>query len=111
VRGALVDSAFEKWGLPMTTAAVAGFVLGAALGLRFNFVILIPAICLGLVIAGVSGVAHGDSVWSIAGTMTVVAVALQLGYLIANVLPFIRNAKRNRARGNHSVPTGISRPI
>jgi hypothetical protein len=77
----------------MMTAWGAGLIFGAVLGLRFNFLALVPAICAGFVVAAVSGIAHGDGVWSIAGTMVVLTVALQAGYLVTSVLSLARDRK------------------
>jgi hypothetical protein len=71
----------------------AGFIFGAVLGLRFNFLALVPAICLGLVVATISGIARGDGVWPIAGTTAVFIVALELGYLVVIFLPLRRRVK------------------
>jgi hypothetical protein len=62
------------------------FVMGAALGLRFKVLILLPAIGLAAVgIAGV-GIAHGDGVGTVMLTVAIVATALQMGYFFGLVM-------------------------
>jgi hypothetical protein len=61
------------------------FLIGAALSLRFKFLILFPAI--GLVVFGIAafGVAHGDRIGTVMLTIAWVAAALQIGYLFGGV--------------------------
>ena len=61
------------------------FLIGAALSVRFKFLILFPAI--GLAVAGtaVVGIQHGDHVGAVMLTIALVAAALQIGYLSALV--------------------------
>jgi hypothetical protein len=63
-----------------TTFAIL-FLIGATLSVRFNVVILFPAI--GLAVVGTAvGIAHGDSVGAVMLTIALIAVALQVGYLL-----------------------------
>ena len=57
------------------------FFVGAALGLRFKVLILVPAI--GCLVLGVtaSGVLIGESGWCLALVGVAAATAIQLGYL------------------------------
>ena len=60
------------------------FLIGATLSVRFNVVILFPAI--GLAVVGTAvGIAHGDSVGAVMLTIALIAVALQVGYLFGLV--------------------------
>ena len=62
-----------------TTFAIL-FLIGATLSVRFNVVILFPAI--GLAVLGTAvGIAHGDSVGAVMLTIASEAAALQIGYL------------------------------
>jgi hypothetical protein len=54
---------------------------GAALGLRFKVLILVPAVSLAMLFAVIVGVARGDMFWSIAIAMILVVTAIQVGYL------------------------------
>jgi hypothetical protein len=57
------------------------FLAGAALGLRFKVMILVPALTLTLLFAAIVGLAHGDQFWSIAVAMILLGAAIQVGYL------------------------------
>jgi hypothetical protein len=54
---------------------------GAALGLRFKVMILVPALTLTMLFAAIIGVAHDDQFWSIAVAMILLGTAIQVGYL------------------------------
>ena len=62
------------------------FLIGAALSVRFKFLILFPAI--GLAVAGtaVVGIQHGDHVGAVMLTIALVAAPLQIGYLFGLVM-------------------------
>ena len=60
-------------------------LLGATLGLRFNFLILIPTNVLAVISAAIIEVARGDQPRSIALTIVLVATALQIGYLVGSI--------------------------
>ena len=55
---------------------------GAALGLRFKVMILVPAITLTMLFAAMVGVTRGDKFWPIAVAMTLLGTAIQVGYLV-----------------------------
>jgi hypothetical protein len=59
-------------------------LLGAALGLRFNVFVLIPAFILVGIGTAVILIASGDQTGSIVLAIVLVAAALQIGYLAAN---------------------------
>ena len=54
---------------------------GAALGMRFKVMILVPAVTLTVLFAAIVGVARGDQFWSIAAAMILLGTAIQIGYL------------------------------
>ena len=54
---------------------------GAALGLRFKVMILVPALTLTMLFAAIVGVTRGDQFWSIAVAMILLGTAIQVGYL------------------------------
>ncbi len=54
---------------------------GAALGLRFKVVILVPALALTMLFAAMVGVTRGDQFWSIALATILLGTAIQVGYL------------------------------
>jgi hypothetical protein len=65
----------------MVTPIGISILIGAALGLRFNFLILIPTVVLVLAIAAAVGIAHPDNIWSAVLTVVLVVTGLQIGYL------------------------------
>ena len=67
-----------------TTFAIL-FLIGATLSVRFNVVILFPAIGLAGVGTAAVGIAHGDSIGTVTLTIAFTAVALQVGYLFGLV--------------------------
>jgi hypothetical protein len=95
----------------MAMFLVAGILVGAILGLRFNIVILIPVTCAALTIAAVEGTAGGESFWYIASTVVLVVTALQLGYLGGSAIVSIIGSRRASNRSSESISTGLSRPI
>jgi len=95
----------------MVSVLVAGILVGAVLSLRFNIVILIPVMCAALTIAAVDGIARGDGVWYIAGTMVLVVTALQLGYLGGCAFLAVMSSRRASNRGREAMSSRMSRPI
>jgi hypothetical protein len=61
--------------------ALIALLTGVALGMRFKFLILVPAIISGALVVASLGAAHADSLASIACTIITVSAGLQLGYL------------------------------
>jgi hypothetical protein len=61
--------------------AIIGVVVGAVLGLRYNVLVLVPAVMFAMLFAAIVGVARADSFWSIVLMTAALAVAVQLGYL------------------------------
>jgi hypothetical protein len=68
------------------TLALIGFLIGAALGMRFKVLIVIPAIGLALLGTAGVGIARGDSIGSVGLRMVLIATTLQLGYVAGVVL-------------------------
>ena len=58
------------------------FLAGAALGLRFKVMILVPALTLTMLFAAMVGVRRGDKFWFIAVAMILLGTAIQVGYLV-----------------------------
>jgi hypothetical protein len=56
---------------------------GAAVGMRFKVMILVPAVTLTMLFAAIIGVTRGDKFWSIAVSMILLGTAIQVGYLAA----------------------------
>ena len=79
--------------MQITILVIAG-VLGAALGLRFKVLVLVPAIVIGVVVIAGIGITHGDGGWSVAWRIILIVVSLQVGYVGGTVLT--RGKMRNR---------------
>ena len=62
--------------------AIICLVVGIALGLRFNVVVLISAIALVVMFVLIVGLARGDGFWSIALAVVTVGMAIKLGYFV-----------------------------
>ncbi len=62
------------------------FIAGIMLALRFNVIILLPAVLFIWMIAIADGVATASSIASIVLQMTLLAVALQIGFVVGLVL-------------------------
>ncbi len=65
----------------MALELVTIFLAGAALGLRFKVMILVPALILTALFAAIVELTRGDQFWSIAVTMILLVTAIQVGYL------------------------------
>lgn len=61
--------------------AIISVLAGIALGLRYKVFVLVPAVTLTIMFAVMSGIAHGDRLWSILLAMAILATAVQFGYL------------------------------
>jgi hypothetical protein len=61
--------------------AVISLVAGVVLGLRYKVLILVPAVMFAMMFALLVGIAHADSVLSVALMAMALAVAVQMGYL------------------------------
>ena len=70
--------------MALTTFGIV-FLIGATLSVRFQFLILFPAIGLAVVGTAVAGLAHGEHVGAVMLTSTFTAAALQVGYLFGLV--------------------------
>jgi hypothetical protein len=61
------------------------FVIGASLSLRFNFMILLPAIALATIYTVGVSIVDGDPIGATMLTIALAAVGLQIGYLFGLV--------------------------
>jgi hypothetical protein len=95
----------------MLMLLVGGILIGAVLSLRLNVFVLIPVTCAALMIVAVGEAARGDSLWYIAGTMVLVATALQLGYLGGSALLVVAGSRRVSNRSSEEMSARMSRPI
>ena len=89
---------------------IIGFLIGAALALRFNVLILVPAIGLALIGTTAVGIAHGSPMGSVVLTMVLIGTTLQVGYLagivaravVASIAALNADAPRTYAGGQRS---------
>ena len=65
----------------MSMAAILSLLVGAVLGLRFTFVILVPVIALAGLAIVAAGVAGGLGAWSVLLAIALIATSIQIGYL------------------------------
>jgi hypothetical protein len=66
--------------MSLELAIISAFA-GIALGLRYNVMILIPAVVLFTMFATIVGIARGDHFWSIISAVAILGTAVQVGYL------------------------------
>jgi hypothetical protein len=76
----------------MLNLSTVSTLLGAAFGLRFGVLILIPVMALELAIVAVNGFALGESVGRLAIVMSLVATSSQLGYLGGSIVAMTETA-------------------
>jgi hypothetical protein len=77
---------FSRRGPAMLNLSTVSTLLGAAFGLRFGVLILLPVIALELAIVAVNGFALGESAGRLAIVMSLVATTSQLGYLGGSIV-------------------------
>jgi hypothetical protein len=89
----------------MIALAIISLIVGAALGLRFKVLILLPAILAGLLGAAMSSILIGSGDWLPAMILT--TIGLQLGYVGASAtLIVIKPAHRPRPAAQAKTITG-----
>ena len=88
------------------TLAIMGSLGAILLSLRFNVIILLPAILFGWMVALVNGVVTASSGTSIVLQMVLVAVALQLGFVAALVLKWAALVGRRHHAKAAMMPDG-----
>ena len=77
----------------MISASIS-FLLGAMLGLRFNVVVLIPAMVVVMVLAIGATMTHPEVAWWIIKTAAAAAVCLQCGYFAGIFIRHFLSAER-----------------
>ena len=79
----------------MITISLVSFLVGAALGQRFEVIVLVPAIVIFSGLAIVTGGADGQPAWAIVLMVATIATCLQIGYFGG---VYIRHALRTKHR-------------
>jgi hypothetical protein len=69
----------------MFAASMISFLFGAALGQRFNVVVLVPAVAIVLFLSVGAGFAHPQAAWWIIRMAGAGAICLQCGYFVGIV--------------------------
>jgi hypothetical protein len=96
----------------MVILIMIGILVGAVLGLRFKVLVLVPVVCGALAVVVVNGIARGDGLWQLVLAMTVIAISLQLGYVLGIVVRFVMVAARpNHGRVTMPTSAGMSRSV
>ena len=72
-------------GIAMLLTIGMSALIGVALGLRFNVLVLIPTLILAVVSTAVITVARGDQAWWAVLTIVSVASTLQISYLVGSI--------------------------
>ena len=65
----------------MSTVAMITLITGVLLGMRFRFLVLVPATVFAAAVILVIGLAHSDDAGSMMVAMLIAAICLQAGYL------------------------------
>jgi hypothetical protein len=100
----------------MLEFAVAG-LLGAVLGVEFSVFALVPTLLFLLVFVALGELSRGETIWSTAAAMLLVAISAQLGYFAGSILRFtVGNWRRGNAgpaetRYPRSAETAITKTV
>jgi hypothetical protein len=94
----------------LLVSAVISFLVGGALGLRFTMLVLVPAIGLASAFVAANGGLIEDGIWRIVGSMVIVVIFVQLGYLGGNGLRSVIWGTRTADRGRASISTSTEVP-
>lgn len=103
-------SCFLERGIAMLI--VVGILVGAVLALRFTIFVHVPVTCGALAVAVVDEMAHGQGFSSLAVTMVMIVVSLQLGYMLGAFVHFLMGAGQVADR-DEVLPNsaGMSEPV
>jgi membrane protein DedA with SNARE-associated domain len=94
----------------MLVLAVAGLLVGAALGQRFTVMILVPGTVVLLAVSIATGFTHANTAWSIALTAAIAATSMQIGYLIGIGVHHIFAARPSGRSPTLASPAASARP-
>lgn len=90
----------------MAVLAISSIIGGAVLGIRFNVLILVPAIILTCLILLVLGPALSNSFSSLLANIGVAISGLQVGYLIGVLLRHTKHLRMFRTWGRNGAVSG-----
>lgn len=80
----------------MISAAIVSFLFGAALGLRFKVIVVVPATAIFMVLFIGFGITHHQTAWWIVGMTACAALCLQFGYFAGIVVMHFLAAEPSR---------------
>jgi hypothetical protein len=86
----------------MLIVMLISILVGAVLGMRFKVVILVPGVAFGLFAVTAAGLAHRDSLGTVALVMVLIATGLQLGYLFGTATRFVVAGARPAPAGRRA---------
>jgi hypothetical protein len=95
----------------MELVAGASFMAGAVLGLRFRVSVLVPALFVASVVAGISAVDSRVDLWSLALAVIVAVTSMQLGYLVGVVASPLFEVKTSREGVPSRSSEAMERPV
>jgi hypothetical protein len=70
----------------MLNLSTLSILIGAAFGMRFGVFVLVPVIALELIFVALAGIATGESAARLAMVMSLVATAVQMGFIGGSVV-------------------------
>lgn len=92
----------------MALELVISAAVGAILGLRYNVLVLVPAIAFAILFAMIAGFLRGDGFWSIALMAVLLGMAVQLGYLVGiAIYTFVHSVCTAWGRGRHQLSSSM----
>jgi hypothetical protein len=108
--GALGMGVFFKSGVIMMVLITTGALLGAVLGLRFTLFALVPVMFVALVLVVANAIVSGVGFVQLTFTMTMIAMAMQFGYVVGNVTRMIAASVGGRNHREASMPHSVKIP-
>jgi hypothetical protein len=101
---------FSKSGVIMMVLIIAGALLGAVLGLRFTLFALVPVMFGALVLVVANAIVSGVGFVQLTFTMIMIALAIQFGYVVGNVMRMIVAPVGGRNHRKASMPHSVEMP-
>jgi len=78
----------------MMILALISLLAGAALGMRFKVLVLVPAIGFTLLVAAGTGLGRGDSLGTVLLMAAAAVASLQIGYFGGGIIRYVMSAAR-----------------
>jgi hypothetical protein len=88
--------------------AIISALAGAVLGLRYNVLVLVPAVGFAMLFAVITGILRADGLWSIVLTTVLLGVAVQLGYLAGvAIYAVVERGRTARGKGRNQLNSSL----